>query len=893
MSWCPQDSDLLLSCGKDNRTICWSPSTGQPYGEFPIVTNWTFQTRWNPHNPTLLATASFDGKVGVQTIQNTRPGAGQGTGGQRQPLNDEDFFNNAQSQPQGATFSLPKPPKWLQRPVGASFGFGGKVVSFGPADGGAAGTSKRSVIRISKFAIDSGVGTATENFENALKEGNYASICESKIAEAQTEEEKEEWKIIETLTSTNPRKELIQYLGFLTEVDDTADGVAKLGVNEADDQVRDLPAADSQMQVNGTSAAKDNRPSGFFDNAGDGDNFLSDLSATKGAKTNNPFQIYTGSDSASDKHITRALMLGQFEKALDVCLKEDRMSDAFMVAICGGQKCIDKAQTAYFNKTGKGPNYLRLLASVVGKNLWDFVYNADLANWREVMATLCTYADQNEFSDLCEALGDRLEDELKHGRSKTELRKDASFCYLAGSKLEKVVAIWIEELKENEDAGLQSEAADSSFSVHARQLQNLIEKVTVFREVTNFQDTDRNQSSGWKLAALYDKYTEYADIVAAHGQLQVAEKYLDLLPSQYAAAEVARNRVKQASKRAAPQAGARQATNASRTTMRAQPGMGGLQTNQPLPPVPTPAAQSPYTPAGTTQASNPYAPSTMGGYQPPGYQNAYQQPQQQQRPGIAPPPPSFGGYQQGQGVGAPPRNLNASPSIPPPSKATNMTNWNDTPMVARPPTSRRGTPGAGPAPITAPFPNQQNVASQPPPSGPPYGAQARATPPLPPPPKGSGPPPSGSMYPGASQPMQPPPQFDRPPSATTSAYGPPPGSSAGMAPPPTIPRGPSPYNPPPSSAPPSNRYAPAPASPGQAGPGQQDHGFPRPGPSSQQYAQHQGGISGPPPPQGPLPASQQGPRPGSAQSQPGGAPPPAPEPTKYRKRTGHSFGIRH
>ena len=26
VSWCPQDNDLLLSCGKDNRTILWNPS---------------------------------------------------------------------------------------------------------------------------------------------------------------------------------------------------------------------------------------------------------------------------------------------------------------------------------------------------------------------------------------------------------------------------------------------------------------------------------------------------------------------------------------------------------------------------------------------------------------------------------------------------------------------------------------------------------------------------------------------------------------------------------------------------------------------------------------------------------------------------------------------------
>ena len=33
MAWCPQDPDLLLSCGKDNRILCWNPNSSVPAGE--------------------------------------------------------------------------------------------------------------------------------------------------------------------------------------------------------------------------------------------------------------------------------------------------------------------------------------------------------------------------------------------------------------------------------------------------------------------------------------------------------------------------------------------------------------------------------------------------------------------------------------------------------------------------------------------------------------------------------------------------------------------------------------------------------------------------------------------------------------------------------------------
>lgn len=794
LSWCSLDSDLLLSCGKDNRNICWNPQTGEAYGEFPVVTNWTFQTKWNTHNPSFLATASFDGKITVQSIQNTKSDSETAPGSQSQAVDDDDFFSKTQSLPQGPRFSLQNAPKWLQRPCSASFGFGGKVVTLKTST---SETSKRSMIRISTFAIDDGIVSSTQSFEAALKENDLNKICESRVADAKFDSEKADWRVIKNLTSTNPRKNLLDYLGFASQHDEAADGVSQLSVNGS----KEDPDAPKEP-----SAPKSNRLSAFFDNSTDGDNFLSELAATKGAKTNNPFQLYTGSESDSDRRITRALILGKFEKALDICLQEDRMSDAFMVAICGGQNCIEKAQKVYFNRKSGGPNYLRLLASVVGKNLWDLVHNADMNNWKEIMATLCTYADAKEFPDLCEALGDRLHEHEEAETRNGEDRRNASFCYMAGSKLEKVVSIWIAELEENEGSGMHDSSRDSSFSVHVRSLQSFIEKVTVFREVTHYQDRDRNATADWKLAPLYDKYTEYADIASAHGQLEIAGRYLDLLPSDYPAAEVAKSRVQQASRKVALQPAQKQAISTGRTQPRVTQPDFQVQEQTSTGPAPAAVPSNPYAPLSASKGANPYAPSN-GVYGAPRYNNTsgnqpsqYQQ-QPQQQPGILP-PSNFGAGFLNQPPG-PPRNMNASPSVPPPSKAANMSNWNDTPEdFFKAPTSRRGTPGVGAHPPSAYQPIQQTN------TGPSFGPPSKSTPPLGPPPKGSAPPPPRTSSPSVNPPasyQQP----ARPPSAANMYTPSQPSTTLPVQQQPTIPRGPSPYNPPPSAAPPSNRYAPS------------------------------------------------------------------------------------
>lgn len=808
LAWCVQDPELLLSCGKDNRTICWNPKTGERYSDFEAGSNWAFQTRWNPHNPNLLASASFDGKILITSIQSTNANKDEQTAA-NQALDSEDFFAKAQTQPQGISFSLPKAPKWQARPASVAFGFGGKLVKV------TSDASRKSKVAIETFSADSSIGESVGKFEEKLGSGDLAAICASKIEKATTEEGKADWQVIETLNAGKSRKKLRQYLGF------------------EDDADNELAKQTEKLEINGDSAPEtkaNGTDDDFFGGGEDGDNFLADLAATKGAKTNNPFHIYTGSESDADKNITKALMLGDFEAALDACLKEDRMSDAFMIAVCGGQKCIDKAQSAYLKKKAKGPNYLRLLASIVGKNLWDFVYNADLSNWKEVMATLCTYADEKEFPDLCEALGDRLEEAYQTGDSPKTLRRDASFCYLAGAKLEKVVNNWVEELQEHEKSSFEKSDADNNFSVHAKCLQEFIEKVSVFRKVTNFRDADLQATADWKLAPLYSLYSEYADILASHGQLTSAERYLELLPGKFNGAENAQQRIRQATRKAVASTQARSAA-ANRIPARVAP-----VTVQPFTPQ-APAASIPAAQPLINQARNPvaspYAPTGMstpaqnapGSYAPPNSAYApsgYQAPQ----PGPYGQSTPYGGYQPPQQapLGAPPRAGTASPSVPPPSAAKTMNQWNDLPenfAKTRPANSRRSTPG--PQAVNSPFPNAAPNAMSPPPAGPPSAyAFQKPTPPLPPPPKAG-----EAPFRVASPSIAPPQGVQRPPSSVASAYAPSPQTSQPVGstlPPPSqapVSRGASPYQPPPStsSAAPSSRYAPAPGAQSTPGPG--------------------------------------------------------------------------
>lgn len=68
MAWCQQDPGLLLSCSKDNRTICWEVGTTDVLCELPASGNWDFDVQWSPALPGVFATSSFDGKLAVHSV---------------------------------------------------------------------------------------------------------------------------------------------------------------------------------------------------------------------------------------------------------------------------------------------------------------------------------------------------------------------------------------------------------------------------------------------------------------------------------------------------------------------------------------------------------------------------------------------------------------------------------------------------------------------------------------------------------------------------------------------------------------------------------------------------------------------------------------------------------
>jgi protein transport protein SEC31 len=623
------------------------------------------------------------------------------------------------------------------------------------------------------------------------------------------------------------------------QLDAAADFFSTMGLNQSTSQAVPVVPHTNYAIDSSVAATIGSRPSS---------------AASDTLKCNN-FYIYPEDESETDRLVTKALVVGDFESAVSLCLSMGRFADAILLAVKGGPELLARTQKAYFEKRTVALPYLRLFQSVVTNDLADIVQNADLQDWQEIFVVLCTFARGDEFGGLAEQLGARLEFQASLARSEqsavaSELRKNAMLAYLAAGRLERLINIWIEELTEEEVRILADETASgvSRYTAHAHALQTFIEKVTVFRAAASYVDGDLDQKGAaaartYKLSGLYDRYFEYADFLATQGLVKHAVAFLKLTPPDYKgvsgtqlgfaagrerlliaagvsketpAASSSRNEV--SAPAAAPTTAAAPSTIPTSTStststypyntyapaVQQQPSSHAPATSAPTsysyaPTNVPPVAHNPYAPAQPIQTQyQPIAPITY----PSG--NAYTQPPPQPHGGqIVPPAMQFGGAR-----ATPP------PIAPPPPKRRENGGWNDAPALAE----RRTPSGSAnkPAAITSPFPNAgpaqgpgsnltfsgrgQSPAPAPPPPRP-GSVQARAPPP---PAQGRIPVPPPHMAPGPGPYSGGPgsvPQLPHPPNAIPVGQQPPPGQYAppqrghvGPAPPAPAPPPPNPYS---------------------------------------------------------------------------------------------------
>ncbi|KAL1142199.1 hypothetical protein V6Z11_A11G081600 [Gossypium hirsutum] len=478
MAWCPSDSSYLLTCAKDNHTICWDTVTGEIVCELPAGNNWNFDVHWYPKMPGIISASSFDGKIGIYNIE----------GCSRYSVRELDF---------GAP-SL-RAPKWYKRPVGASFGFGGKVVSFRPCLSGL-GSSASSEVFVYNLVPEESLVSRSSEFESAILNGERSSLrvlCEKKSYESESQDDRETWGFLKVMFEDDGtvRTKLLMHLGFIltAEEKDTVQDDHSWSVNETthEDKVEEKRGYGGEKEA--TLFAADN-----------GEDFFNNLPSPKAdtpvSTSENSFAVEStvpgadlipqesdgleeSADASFDDAVQRALVVGDYKGAVEQCIAANKISDALVIAHVGGSSLWESTCDQYL-KMSRSP-YLKVVSAMVNNDLTSL------------------FAQGEKWAVLCDILATKL---MVAGKTLA-----ATLCYICAGNIDKTVEIW--------SSCLTSENDGKSY---VDLLQDLMEKTIVLALATG------QKRFGASLCKLVEKY---AEILASQGLITTAMGYLKLFGS--------------------------------------------------------------------------------------------------------------------------------------------------------------------------------------------------------------------------------------------------------------------------------------------------------------------------------------------------------------------------
>jgi protein transport protein SEC31 len=548
--WCPIDSNLLVSSAKDNRTLCWNPNNSTTNGEivYEMSTNgqWCFDLAWCKRNPNLIATSSFEGQINVcglmGGVQNVLPQTSSkimdSFGGSASVVNDtsaDQLLNNVVAQ-QETIAPLKIAPKWMKPLCGASFGFGGKLVTFGKSDPSQSTPPSPNLLQqqserlrsnsafseqqvhINQVTTDAVLVENSHYLENTLQTGNFVEYCNYKIEQSTSmnnETQTEIWKFIHasfSANNTDKNNRFIQLLGFTFDnVKDKINSFIKntktngiINTNAIEDNFDSLNLKDhSTVQTNGHQSHQ-------------GDDAFSQL-----GRSLSPVNFRF--DNQIENTICEGLLLGQYESVIDLCIKENRFIDALLIANTFDANLINKIQTSYFNrhdKTNKKKSeYSKFLNSLLTHDWSRIVQQCEIDHWREALVMLLTYCtNENELTSLCDILANRLHnksDENKSlGLNSEEYLLNACICYICSANLDSLVGCWQKLIDQTISSTDETKSPSSN-------LQDLIEKVMVLRY--SFPRQQNNERSFQKLNA---KLIQYAKLLADQGCFLNAYNYI-------------------------------------------------------------------------------------------------------------------------------------------------------------------------------------------------------------------------------------------------------------------------------------------------------------------------------------------------------------------------------
>uniref|UniRef100_A0A6P4F7X3 Protein transport protein Sec31A n=1 Tax=Drosophila rhopaloa TaxID=1041015 RepID=A0A6P4F7X3_DRORH len=514
MSWCQQDNDLMVSCGKDNRIYCWNPNTKIPEGEIlsevATTASWYSDVQFCPRNPALIASASLEGAVSIYSLHGGTHHLVQTANKIADSFPGMDQFAQ-EPIPQQATqviyHDLAHAPKWMKRPCGVAFGFGGKLVSFD-------GTSK--TVKVQQLTTESALVERANALERSLVDANYSEYCRQRADETLDQHGRYIWYFIKANFELNPKEEMLNLLGYNKDDTDSkfnkfikeTEGNSQSDVDTLTTRISTLTHSDSSEVECDQSTNYSTDNSQTQDNKFDGNAIDSQNQNDFAAPPRPQFKVPSGDHC--DSLIAEAILTGNVEAAVELCLEAQRIPEALIIASTAGIETLTRTQTRYLLQQKSDLSHV--ISALVSRDWLDFVSRCTVDSWKEALVAALKHSER-KVVDICERLGDRL---LSECASSAEFTRNAMLCYICAGSIDKLVTAWY-QLK-------RLEQQNPGYKPNTTELQDLAEVVMLMCKSLE------QQGISVDLAGRFAGFlTEYGGLLASQGALTAALQYITTL----------------------------------------------------------------------------------------------------------------------------------------------------------------------------------------------------------------------------------------------------------------------------------------------------------------------------------------------------------------------------
>ena len=461
----PNDTNFMLSLGRDGVVTCWSIKTKKPIYKV-VLPHKATQIFWLNKIPDVFIYVGCDGTLYQDRINFTE---------------DLSLYNEG----------IEVIPKWLTKQASVSFGFGGKVFKFS--------NKNPSTIEVFKLGGNKQLIETIRGFLAKIEKNDLNEIFNEKIQN--TEKDKNVnislfWAALKAAYTKNI-DELFKQMGF--DVNTMSDEVgAALGRSKKkDNKIRELYQPQMEEEDLGKLFEKPIPQNEPVQNAQTKQELLETPNTVQETFTRN-----INWNVGNEKLIKQALLIGELDNAVDLLFKSNRYSEALLIASCKPE-LFEKAKETYFNSNND--LFVQSIFPAIINNNFDSLFDFNIIKeWKEYLIYSKSYSA--EFQQFAKKLGDKLSQHI------TQDIYACLICYILAQEYEKCInVLYAYYEKELEKVTARQ---DRKFM-----LQNLFEQMVCVNNVLNV--------NGMYVNANYNKVIyDYCLLLIEEGLNIEASKYL-------------------------------------------------------------------------------------------------------------------------------------------------------------------------------------------------------------------------------------------------------------------------------------------------------------------------------------------------------------------------------